>query len=322
MDIFVEEFSRNGRLRNRIRISCHQALIGRGYNNDVILSDSYVCPNHLQLEFDDDNKYWNLIDLSSVNGSFVLGEGPLTKAHKVRSGDEVYIGHTYLRLVLASQEVPPTRRLPKGKILADYFSMPVVALMLLIFTVGVFSLDEYLQQSSEPKWQELLLEGILYISIPCFWASFWALIGRVLVHAGHFAFHFSVGCLLVLSGYFLSVIADYISFGLNASVLSEWLPAIGEYAAFTGLLVATLWVATNMSRYRRWLFAHLLALGLVGFSVLYGVVQFDPYTDESTYHYTLKIPAAKLNRSMEIDPFTEGLDEVMDELTEQVKDYN
>ena len=313
MDIFVEEFSRNGRLRNRTRIQGRKASIGRDYANDVILSDPYVCPSHLHLEWDEVNQCWMLRDLSSMNGSFLMGKGPLSQAHRVSSGEELCIGHTYLRLVLPSQEVAPTRRLPKGRVLVEYFAMPVVALMLLLFTVAVFALDEYLRQGSAPKWQELLLEGVLYVSIPCLWASLWALIGRVLVHSAHFAYHFSIGCLLVLSGYYLSVIADYISFGLNASALSGWLPTLGEYVTFTGLLVATLWVATNMSRRKRWVFSNLLALGLVGITVLHDVVQYDPYTDEARYQYALKIPAAKWQRSLEIDAFTDSLDDVMND---------
>ena len=63
------------------------ATLGRGYHNDVILSDPHVSPNHLR--FDHGAEGWTVTDLGSDNGLIVNDQVHRSTA-QLASGDVVF----------------------------------------------------------------------------------------------------------------------------------------------------------------------------------------------------------------------------------------
>ena len=69
--------------------------IGRNNeNNDVVVNDSKVSRNHLQMVMDDQGNY-SVVDLNSTNGTFVNGQRITGKVH-LKDTDELKIGDTVL----------------------------------------------------------------------------------------------------------------------------------------------------------------------------------------------------------------------------------
>jgi len=68
--------------------------IGRSQENDIVVNDNRVSRVHVQL-VQEDNGNCAVVDLNSVNGTFVNGQR-ITGEYYLRAGDSVIIGDTYL----------------------------------------------------------------------------------------------------------------------------------------------------------------------------------------------------------------------------------
>jgi len=68
--------------------------VGRGPQNDVVISDSRVSRRHLLLKKDDNGKY-SVVDLQSKTGTFVNGK-PVIGECPIIPGDQLRIGQTIL----------------------------------------------------------------------------------------------------------------------------------------------------------------------------------------------------------------------------------
>lgn len=314
MEIVVEVLDRNGRVQERIKKSAAQLSVGRSYRNDVILADPYVCPQHLALQFDTERGHWKITDTSSQNGTYLVGRGRLHQPHLLQSGEEFDLGETRIRLLLPEHEIPATRKLPSGRMLADYVAMPVVAMALLIITLGVFAFAQYLGQGTETKLQQLLLEALMFLAVPFVWASVWGMIGRVAVHDVRFSFHLSIGSLLVLLAYALSVAGDFLGFGFSSDSVALWLENIGEGVLLCSVLLASLWAATNLSRVSRWILANSLAWSLIGVGVLSYMANSDPYETQGQEMFRLKPPFAQVQPAESLDDFMLSAEDAFAEL--------
>ncbi|HEY2921351.1 MAG TPA: FHA domain-containing protein, partial [Candidatus Binatia bacterium] len=64
---YVEVLDAKGNVTERVPVDSFPVQVGRAYSNQVVINDPYVCPVHLAIERDEDDR---LIarDLDSVNG--------------------------------------------------------------------------------------------------------------------------------------------------------------------------------------------------------------------------------------------------------------
>lgn len=310
MELIVEVLDRNGRLREWVRVPTGTISIGRSYANDVVVQDEYVCPRHLQLRYDPLQMAWLVTDLASRNGSFVVGQGPLRRPHSLAPGDVIEIGLTRLRFANANQPPVKARRLPGTRVVVDYFSLPVIAVSLLFVTLAVFALDQFLGQGGATEWQTLLLQGILVLAVPFLWACIWSLIGRLLVHDARFAFHLSLGCLLMLSSYVVATIVSYVDFSFNASELASSLQWLLQALLFMVLLAAGLAAATRLRQQTRWVAVAVVTGSISSVLLLIGLVS----PGESTLDQqvlVLKPPHAQLSSSVSLSEFMVNVDDTL-----------
>ena len=314
MEIVIEILARHGRVRERYKLEGSRIDIGRSYHNDLILSDPYVCPLHLQLQFDADCGHWRVLDQSTQNGTFLVGTGRLHQLHLLQSGEEFDLGETRIRILLPQHEIPATRHLPTGRVLADYLASPITAVALLISTLGLFAFAQFLGQGKETKLQELVLEALMFLAVPFVWACVWGLIGRVAVHDARFAFHLSLGSLLVVSLFLLSMSADYLGYGFSNDDVTLWLETLGEGVLIVAFLLAGLAMATQMQRLKRWVVANGIAWALVGITVLTYVAESDPYESQASMAFALKPPFARLQPLASLDDFMSDIEDTFAEL--------
>ena len=68
--------------------------IGRGSDNDIIITDSKVSRNHLQIVQNNEG-YFSIVDLNSTNGTYVNGKR-ITGEVRINPGDQIKIGNTIL----------------------------------------------------------------------------------------------------------------------------------------------------------------------------------------------------------------------------------
>src|SRR6516225_4739158 len=95
--IWIEILSRHRDLATRFRVPGPEVLIGRGYDNDVIVDDPYVAARHLRL-FRDGEGQLIAEDLGSTNGTFVDGSKSRLARFAVDGQQPIRIGQTFLRV--------------------------------------------------------------------------------------------------------------------------------------------------------------------------------------------------------------------------------
>ena len=108
VSIIAEVLDKFGKVHERIKLAHFPALIGRSYDCDVILSDEFISPHHLQISLDDAGQP-TLNDLGSENGTYLLPKNQAVQ--QVALGGEMLlqIGHTLIRLRRPEFPLAPTR---------------------------------------------------------------------------------------------------------------------------------------------------------------------------------------------------------------------
>ncbi|MFN3361080.1 MAG: adenylate/guanylate cyclase domain-containing protein [Pseudanabaenaceae cyanobacterium] len=80
--------------------------IGRAESNDIVMKDRYCSSNHAIIQNMENSFY--LIDLGSMNGSFVNGKR-ISIPVQLKHNDQITLGMTQMRLVCPTQSSHPTK---------------------------------------------------------------------------------------------------------------------------------------------------------------------------------------------------------------------
>lgn len=113
--------------------------IGRDSANDIVISDSKVSRNHLQITID--NGHYTLIDLGSTNGTFVNGQ-KIDDVTEIFSKDIVQIGNT----ILDWEKYFQTKKKKKIKRISVWYFVGIIALL---FTTAITIFE--LSKEEAPK---------------------------------------------------------------------------------------------------------------------------------------------------------------------------
>lgn len=84
--------------------------LGRAENNDIVMKDRYCSSNHAVIQSMEPNSFY-LIDLGSMNGSFVNGKR-ISIPIELKHNDQITLGMTQMRLVFPAAKnvvLPPSR---------------------------------------------------------------------------------------------------------------------------------------------------------------------------------------------------------------------
>jgi len=172
--IWVEILSRHKEIAARFRIAGAQARIGRGYNNDVIVDDPYVAPEHLLLFR---NEVGQLVaeDLGSANGVYLNGSKQRLARIILDGKQPIRIGQTYLRIREGSFTVEPERvESPQRPALPFVLAAALGAALLAIDEIST-----WLNQTSEVQPTTYLSPLLGMVIIVLAWAGMWALLSRI-----------------------------------------------------------------------------------------------------------------------------------------------
>lgn len=170
----IEIYSRAGRMLFRQRMPTNSFTVGRGYNNDLLLDDPYVKADHMYIEAREDGE-WTIIDPEKSEQKTI-----------VKSGEELIVGKTRLKIFDQSYVVAPARNVNdfESNLISSGGLLSCVGFMLLAMVLQAS--EAYLSSASEVRWtiivSEALIAGASFIVV----AGFWALLSRLLRHEERF----------------------------------------------------------------------------------------------------------------------------------------
>jgi len=113
-----------------------KATIGRSYSSDVILYDPFVSPTHLTVVNEGDDI--SIFDLDSGNGTKLSDKSVLrNQTRKVKSGEEIIVGKTKLKVFLPSYTVEPEKIIDSSTFFKRFLDGNLFAVVLSFFVLGL-----------------------------------------------------------------------------------------------------------------------------------------------------------------------------------------
>ena len=210
--------------------------IGRGYDNDLILSDPYIEGEHLQVSVDAESGDYQVEDLATLNGTRLDGDGSALQSHSLKqvpAGQPICIGKTYLRFVSKSEPLARTLKLSSFEPILHRVSGWWVGLVGTCILIGSVILDAYI---SNPYSEELLKDFnsvLMVLFMVGLYAGFWALIARLNSREARFFMHAN----LVMLGFVILSVLGYLSYPYEFNF--GWLISFTQLNIGVNLVVLT-----------------------------------------------------------------------------------
>jgi pSer/pThr/pTyr-binding forkhead associated (FHA) protein len=287
MAVIIEVLGWGGKRRKYFKVDADQVSIGRGYDNDIVLSDPHISANHLRLNACGEG--WSITDLDSLNGLQVI-KNPSTDERIFTSGAEIKLGRTKLRLVSESHPLEDTKMLHRLERDTSKLNRLSVWLPLLVMVFVTQLTSVYTSTLAEWEWKNtipVIISAQLVIFIG---AIFWSLVGRLVRQEAHFLGQYSLILLASLlftgCGWLLSTL----SYNFSSVLFGDMAQQLVSMSILFLLLSANLALATNLSSRARWsgcaaFVGVILIIGSIGQMKSWG--EFSPFPQ---YSSTLSAP--------------------------------
>ncbi len=327
MAVIIELLGWGGKRQRYFTVEGPAVTIGRSYQNDVVLGDGHISPEHLRLDAIDPSNGveggWQLTDLDSLNGVEILKNSHSTSSHFTRAdphesnsltllgeGAELKIGRTRLRILSDSHPVDPAKELHHleqdvGKLNRLSIWLPLFLLSLTL-DIGALYASSYI----EWQWKNVLSTilgtqaGLLMLAL------FWGGLGRFLRSESHFLSHY---CLILLAGLAYSLsdwLIGVLGYNLGTQTVALVLkPLIA--LSFAGLLLsANFALATNMLPRQRWVSALGFVMLIIVVSITAQVSQWGEFSPYPDYFSGLEVPVLQFADAESAEQFVVGLDPI------------
>ena len=227
--MWIEVLSRNGEVAARERIEATEARIGRAFDNDVVVDDPHVAPHHLRIFRGEDGE---LVaeDLGSLNGLYSehgarrVASLPLAKEPGIR------IGRTTLRVHDAAHSVAAEKLLTPPRAHAAWAAGLCVALFVMLLML------QWLNLTTEPSANLLLLPLLGLATALILWTGFWAMNSRTFYGQTQFAQHLRIAATACVALVLWDQLTESLSFGLAWRDIAEY-SGLGAWA----VLAAACW---------------------------------------------------------------------------------
>ncbi len=260
--------------------------VGRGFDNDVILTDPYVSPLHLRIDYDGET--CKVSDPGSDNG-FTVNALPHPKrvAH-VRPGDILRIGQTEIGIYTPGYPVAATLRLQKGHPIFAWLSRSLNVWASVLLALAVTLCWTFLQIWTDEPGLSLAAAAAGTALLIVLWAAAWSVAGRLTRHKAHFKSHAAMMCLYMIAGTVAWYIEAYADFLTNENWLSGGISYGLNFILLSFLLYGSLTLATLMPQRRRQLAAVFFSFGLVGGVFIFSLVGAKSFNQAPMYPATLE----------------------------------
>lgn len=300
--MIIEIVNRSHKPIERHRYKGERCQIGRSYDNDLILSEAHVSPHHAVLEQDAAGQCW-LVDQSSKNGIRNRRHKPVGDKVKINSGDEFILGKVHLKFFAPDHSVVEAMGLGVSENSIYALSHPLQFVLFSLFAVTVFALYEYNQTFNQLEAREFLPNVLGVLLAGVFWASIWAVAGRIFRHEPRFV----AQCIVSFCYLILMQVAELIVQAVAYNSGSLWLTNSLLYLIYGGLMVLLLTynlrLATHQTSLSRIVTANSLAWGVIATVWLFTVFSRPEFNSQPVYSGSLQSPVMRWRSSVTVEEF-------------------
>ncbi len=322
--IIIEILSTTGQRRHFQIFDKEEIKIGRGYTNDIILTDPGVESTHVIIRMSAESRL-ELVDLNSQNGTFLSLDSKqkhiLSKVNNsilLESGSVLVLGETRIRVFLPDHPIAPVKILKDDSVSLRSFSRWITFWYLLlalfvIFFVDVTASHPY-QDSALSKVLEYILFSLLFIS---FWSGIWALWGRLVRHQTKYLTHLNIVIFFILIVSIFENIIQYLGFIFTSPLLEGILSGIEFSVAFGILIFWHQTIATMLSFRSRIKIAIAIPMAIIILASTGAWVTRNEFSSKPPYYSRLKPPLIRPFRIESISSCVQKSKTVFDSLNKE-----
>jgi hypothetical protein len=317
MEIIIEEISHGHKLLSRHKFATNNITIGRGYDNDIIISDPHVCADHLRLHFN--GEHWLVDDQGSINGSYLEDSKDNVIQHQVRSGDIITIGKSQVRFVFPSHSVPQSLAISPFESLINLARHPIVlALSMTLFAfIGGWIIN--LNNANEVTLTQMLVPTIGLTLGFVLWPAGIALVSYLTKHDARFWTQMGI-CFIFFNLMWLSdIFENIVHFNTSSNFSMLWLLAIIPLLLAFGLFWLNCYVGFHMTLRRRNVVASSLVLLLFGGSFIVHLSKQPDFNPRPQFDTTIMSPAFLFAPSSDVETFVNDASKLFDKATKNAE---
>lgn len=273
MAIIVQLVTRSKKVLSSQKIESDHVTIGRAYDNDIILQDDHVCPNHAQIKMLEDGSVL-LENLSEVNGIQDLKNGKLEPITTVKSGDVFAFGKVFIRILQPDHPIAPTKKLNVFEDISRIANNWFVAISFALVFFLSFTFQSYVGTFDEIIWSKIIAKSLMVVlgllTLPALITLFTWLFKREIKFFAATSFCF---CLIILLQW-ISAFNNVLYFNVGYPTIILLLADLAEVVIFTVFLWGALYLMSNMSQKKISVISSSLVI------VLYTLTHFSNQSDK------------------------------------------
>lgn len=245
LGLVLELLSRNGKVQGFFKLTQQQTHVGRAYNNDIVLENQYICPNHMCISLDNGNIC--LVDKQSINGIKNTKNEPLTDSTNIELGQSFIVGGQLMRIESSAQQLANTVKLTVLEEFSQRYNHWYWALLSAMVFFTAFAGSRYLDTYTEIIWSKFLfssLPPVFALITVLFCMTIWANLFNkdMKIFTG-----LVIGSGIALLNLLLQKINAFISFNWGDGLLLTTFSEIGKFATIWLAIWAILYFISHMS---------------------------------------------------------------------------
>ena len=320
MEIIIEEISHGHKLLGRHKFASSNITIGRGYDNDIIISDPHVCADHLQLHFN--GEHWLVNDQGSINGSYLEDSKENVIQHQVRSGDIITIGKSQVRFVFPSHPVEVSIAISPFESLINLARHPVA----LALSMSLFALIAgwiiNLNNANEVSLTQMLVPTIGLTLGFALWPAGIALVSHLTKHDARFWTQMGISFIFFNLMWLSDIFENIVHFNTSSNFSMVWIIAIIPLLLAFCLFWLNCYVGFHMTLRRRNLVSLCLVLLLFGGSLIIQMSKQPDFNPRPQFNTKIMSPAFLFAPSSNVESFVSDSTKLFEKVSKQAEEDN
>lgn len=312
MELTIELVGRGNRHFDLQQVSGERITLGRGFDNDIVLSDPHVCAHHAVIETNESGELL-LKDLDSVNGTFTKKHQPVGKSCVVSSGDEFIIGKTHIRIYQRDHAVPPSIQLSWVEQLAHTAGGPLFTGGMCLFAILMSVFFQYTHEIKEFHTGRELITAVGVLLLITIWPVSWMLFARAKKHDAHFMAQLSATLVFIILFRLIQTSDEWLAFHFGASLGLD-LIRVSLYILLALLLIwLNYYLAVFQTSRNRWVYSISLTILLTSFAYVASTFDAGRFKSRPEYNATLYPPSLSVYSTQTVDEYLENAEGIFDE---------
>lgn len=305
-EIIIEEITRNHKLLHRHRLNKNKVSIGRGYQNDIILTDPHICPQHLTIKFA--QGAWQLNDNNSVNGT-VLERNKKSQQNKnqqiINDGDVIIVGKSQLRVMFSDHKVAETIAFSPFESLIDIIRNPIAVFISIALFMLISANISYLNQPTEINISQLFVSALKMTLIFAVWPASVALVSHLTKHDPRILAQLGISFTFFIFLWLSDLFEEIIAFNSASSSMLGLIISLLPIGIAFSLFWLNSYIGFHVSAKRRMIVAISITTLLFGGSYLIQYSKKPEFNPRPQYNATIMAPRFLIAPSSDVDTFLE-----------------